>query len=261
MKDIHIIYIVLAVMCILLIAIAIDGKQTEGFTNAPNECPRMPAKGSVIYKKNGKKSCCYSKVDGHRCENSSESECMLGTASNGIPECGEFVTKTKDALRTVCPKSMQNIFFTDSMMGCTDGPLNADESGPMNTSSKQCVLPIKYDANGRPQPDEDDIHTNPNNCLNVSRLDTMECIGVACDKFIRKVSDNKNVMIGMDFSTGDGMRYSCFDDKSYRQMLESANMPADKINSILSTNPMVCSVAKRLYVDKTMGAGDARFMH
>ena len=258
MKGNQILYVVLAVTIILLIAIAYDSRRpvsTEGFENG---CPILPMKSTTIYKKNGKKSCCYSTVNGERCAEPEHNECIIGSAYGGISECGEFARKLRESSLSICPKSMQTIFFTESAVGCTDGPLNQSESGPLHTSSKQCTMPVTRDSTGKLVPSTDSAKTDPNNCLNVLERESLECIGSDCDTFIRK--SQKGVLVGMDFTTNDGMRHSCYAPESYRRMLETAGIASTAIDTILQTHPSVCSVAKRLYVDRSMSPADVKLL-
>ena len=252
MKGNQILYIVLAVTIILLIAIAYDSRHsaTEGF--AMNGCPSMFGKGTLMYGKKSTKTCCYGKVNNGKCEgpgNPSDNQCMIGKQQGDILECGEFVNKIKNIYKQYfCPKSMQNLFFIKDGIGCTDGPLNKTDDGPLHSSSKQCTIR---------EPMEHDYNTNPNNCLVQSRLENMTCIGSKCNKFIRSSPNNTN-MIGMDFVSPDGLLLTCYDN--YTDGLRGNGMDYSKSSNVSSAHPMSCDVAKKLYVDKSMSPADIKLL-
>jgi hypothetical protein len=259
MKNQHILYIVLAVTIILLMALAYDSatRKEEGFENG---CPTLPMKSTTIYKKNGKKSCCYASVNGEKCMEPEQNECILGNAQGAIPECNTYVNSFKTANISMCPKSMPNIFFTNSAIGCTDGPLNQTETGPLHESSKKCILPVTRDSNGKFVPDMTHMQSSPDNCLYELEREELECIGNGCDRFVRTIPNGKGVLVGMDFTTNDGMRHTCYSSSSYRKMLEASGMTSTAINTIIQTHPSICSVSKKLYVDKSMSPADVKLL-
>jgi hypothetical protein len=178
---------------------------------------------------------------------------MLGKQQGDILECNEFINTIKNNLKQfVCPKSMQNMFFMKDVIGCTDGPLNATDDGPLHPSSKQCTVAIKND-----QLDMNDMITNPNNCIVQSRLEHMQCIGSKCNKFIRSSPNNTN-MIGMDFVSPDGLLLTCYDN--YTDGLRGNGMEYSKSSSVSSAHPMNCTVAKKLYVDKSIGTANIKLL-
>lgn len=255
MKGNQILYIVLAVTIVLLIAIAYDSRHsvvTEGF--AMNGCPNYFQPATLIYtgKKSGK-ICCYGEVVNGKCVGPSTpagNQCMIGKTQNNIPECREFINNIKNELKLFfCPKSMQNMFFMKDGFGCTDGPLNPKEDGPLHSSSKQCTM----NTANREAMDRD-MKTNPNNCDVQARLENLECIGSKCNKFIR-ASPNNMTIIGMDFISPDGVPVTCYDNFG-----RISEVPNEKTWHFLDKHPMSCSVAKKLYLDKSMSPADVKLL-
>ena len=252
MKGNQILYIVLAVTIILLIAIAYDSRHSateEGFTNKRNGCPTLLRPSTVIYGKKSTKTCCYGKVENGKCVGpamgrNSGNQCSLGKKSGDIPECREFINDIKNDIKIFCPKSMQNVFFIKDGIGCTDGPLNKTDDGPLHSSSKQCTTNFADHESM-----ERDYSTNPNNCLIQARLEHMQCIGSKCNKFIRASPNNTN-MIGMDFVSPDGLTITCY--HNYEDGLRANGMDYSKSINVSNVHPMSCDVAKKLYVDKSM---------
>jgi hypothetical protein len=219
-----------------------------------NGCPNLFKPATLIYTgKKSEKICCYGKVENGKCVGPGDPEdkqCMIGKKKGDILECGEFINNIKNDLKPFfCPKSMQNMFFMKDGFGCTDGPLNPKEDGPLHSSSKQCTMNI---ANLEAM--EHDYKTNPNNCSVQANLENLECIGSKCNKFIRTSPNNRNI-IGMDFISPDGVPVSCYDNFG-----TISEIPNEKGHEIYYKHPMSCYVAKKLYVDKSMNLADVKLL-
>jgi hypothetical protein len=255
MKGNQILYVVLAVTIILLIAIAYDSRHSateEGFVNKRNGCPTSYAPSTVIYGKQSTKICCYGNVKNGKCEgpgDPKDKECILGKSKGGILACNEFRKHINDTYgKYFCPKSMPNLYFSESNSGCTDGPLNASEDGPLHPSSKQCTMSLT---------NREDWSTNPNSCMLQMQLESLECIGSKCNKFIRASPNNTN-MIGMDFVSPDGLLLTCYNN--YADGLRANGMDYSKSSSVSNAHPMACDVAKKLYVDKSIGTANIKLL-
>jgi hypothetical protein len=257
MKNQHILYVVLAVTIVLLMALAYDSatSKQEGFANQRNGCPVALKPSTVIYGKQSTKVCCYGKVENGKCigdgmDSNSGNSCSIGKKSGDLPECREFINNIKnDVKQFFCPKSMQNMFFMKDVIGCTDGPLNTAEDGPLHPSSKQCTINIKNMQNFD--------KTNPNSCFLQGRLEELECIGSKCNKFIRTSPNNTHVL-GMDFVSPDGIPVTCYDN--FSDELTANGMNHWKSSDVAKVHPMDCAVAKKLYVDKTMSPADVKLL-
>ncbi len=232
-------------MILLILGIILDkyNSQNEGFETHENGCPAFTKQSTAIYGKNSKKMCCYGEVSNGVCKGES---CILGPAQDNLPECNAMIqSRKKDVAETLCPKAMSTVYFTPTHIGCTDGPLKGDESGPLYDSSQRCTIAIMPDGT-----------MGENTCTDQIYLEKLACFGSNCEKFIHK-SPDKKTLIGMDFTSTDGIRRSCFDNDSYKNYLQTSGIPTEKQEQILQFNPIVCNVAKRLYVDRTMEASSA----
>jgi hypothetical protein len=240
-----ILLIIFAVMILLILGIIVDkySSKNEGFEIQENGCPSFTKRSTAIYGKNSRKTCCYGEVSNGVCKGDS---CILGQAQDNLPECTMMIqSKRKEVADTLCPKAMPNVYFTPTHIGCTDGPLNGDESGPLHESAKKCTITIMPDGT-----------MGENTCTDQIYLEKLSCFGSNCEKFIHTSPDKKR-LIGMDFTASDGIRRSCFDNDSYKTYLQNSGMSAEKQEQILQFNPIVCNVAKKLYVDRTMEASSA----
>lgn len=232
-------------MLLLILGIIIDkyNSQNEGFEVQENGCPSFTKHSTAIYGKNSRKTCCYGEVSNGICKGES---CILGPAQDNLPECNQMIqSKKKEIADTLCPKSMPTVYFTSTHIGCTDGPLKNDESGPLHDSSQRCTIAIMSDGT-----------MGENTCADQIHLEKLSCFGSNCEKFIRR-SPDKKTLIGMDFTSTDGIRRSCFENESYKQYLQTSGIPLEKQEQILQFNPIVCNVAKKLYIDRTMETSSA----
>jgi len=215
----------------------------EGFSTGLTSISLCPYPTKSMIDKNGITICCDGDTTGHQCDG--KVVCAISLNHNNIPMCSKMlIDKYAKKGKEVCPNSMPNYYVTSTSPGnemCTSSPLNQTLDGPLNTGEPTCSIGDYF---------KDSF--DPNSCVVQKLFDAAMCPTnpTPCTK--TKVSHGKDtpVLIQVSFLDSDGISRTCSDDISLRNYYVG-------INKVLTKNNInLCSIAKKVYVDKSMNISE-----
>ena len=228
-----------------------NANATESFVGGPGTGPSInfcPMGYSKFFDKTGESVCCDGKVVGNTCAGTPR--CGFTTRS-GLPLCGQMLKNMyAEASKAQCPPSMPN-YFQDAAgknAGCTDGPLSQTMTGP-NPTGGQTTCKI-YAA-------QKDNSANADSCYNQRLLEQTPCFGTNCQKSLSMQPSAGLGLVTVEFTGVDGHRHQCYTSGTYTAYLDKTQPNWRSKGTFDPTKSIrMCSVAKKVYVDRTMEEKD-----
>lgn len=209
-----------------------------------------PLTYTALYDSNSNVICCGGDVVINKCM--SDNKCTLnGKGTESMPNCADLILKDYETKGiTHCPPSMRNYYEDTSTKkkGCSESILNNTLNGPKDTSLPKCTIYNTMEEN-----------TNSmNSCYNLKQMEEYHCFGSNCAKSLVQYIANKPVLVAVNFIDNTGIPHVGYTEQSMEVYLD-ATAPQWKEQGIdLSKNIRVASVAKAVYIDKTMSIDDVQ---
>lgn len=202
---------------------------------------------------NGDTLCCDGDVDGHKCRGTIVCA-VSSTNDSSIESCKIIRNKyLEEQSKKLCPTSMNNYFenvTNKSIKGCTSGPINETGEAPINPTQEQCKI---YD-------NDADAMKDKNSCYIQKRMDTMYSPKTTTGKSIVKIGETFAPIAS--YTDYTGMPRQCYDKTSLKEYFNGITESITNIQQraqaeknyehILKNSPLVCDVAQKVYVDRTL---------
>jgi hypothetical protein len=237
------IIVILFTMVFIIVYPQTCKKSQEGFATSLTNISSCPSPTKSMIDKNGITICCDGGTTGHECDG--KIVCAISLNHNNIPMCSTMLTeKYNKKGKEICPNSMPNYYVTSTSPGnemCTSSPLNRTLDGPLNTGDPTCSIGDYY---------KDSF--DQNSCVVQRLFDATMCPTnpTPCTKTKISHGTDKPVLIQVSFVDSDGISRTCSDDTSLHNYYVG-------INKVLNKNNInLCSIAKKVYVDKTMNINE-----
>lgn len=209
-----------------------------------HSCP----KGYKTYNlSNGDQACCNGDMIGKTCIGDS---CVLtGSGGGTVPKCSSIMLKEyKEKGENVCPPSLPS-YFEDEVnkkKGCTSGPMNNTRTGPQQPTQPVCVIYSTMDENIK----------SKDSCWNQKEMEEFPCFGDNCTKTLVQTAANTPVQIAIGFTDSTGMHRMAYTRESMTRFLDATKPNWREKGMDLDKNVNVAEVAKRFYVERTLGQDD-----
>ena len=251
-------YCLVALVGICILTVVLQGCEQpvvdalEGFVGSASASPSIqfcPMGYSKFYDKTGETLCCDGKVAGNTCTGTPR--CGFTTRA-GLPLCGQMLKNMyAESAKTQCPPSMPNYFQDEKGQnsGCTSGVLNQSMTGPNPTGGQStCKIYIS----------QADNWSNADSCYNQRLVEQTPCFGTNCQKSLSMQSKAGLGLVTVEFTGVDGHRHQCYTSGTYTAFLDKTQPDWRSKGTFDPTKSLrMCSVAKKVYVDRTMEEKDA----
>lgn len=245
--------VLLTLISVLLIIIYYKDKKivesiTESFEDEwLDSCP--PGYKSY-YLDDGNVACCDGDLIANRCLG--DSQCVLtGNGSKEMPNCINYIKQIyAQKSKEFCPLSMTNYFENRSKKtkGCTSDRLNSSLSGPISSTSPQCII----------YPTQEQNMNSVNSCYNQKELDKFPCFGLNCKKMLSDTGNNSPPLIIVTFTDQSGIVRTAYTKTSALNYL-NRNEPNWRERGInLDKAIYIAEVAKQFYIDRTLQQSDVQ---
>jgi hypothetical protein len=244
--------VAICIVTVVLQSYTSAGNAFETFVGSAAPGPSInfcPMGYTQYLNKSGDSACCDGKVSGTLCLGTPR--CGFTTRS-GLPLCGQMLKNMyASASKTQCPPSMPN-YFQDAKglnAGCTSGPLNDTMTGP-NPTGGQSTCKIYAS--------QEDNLANTDSCYNQRLLEQTPCFGNDCQKSLSMQSTAGMGLVTVEFTGVDGHRHQCYTSGTYTAFLDKTQPNWRSKGTFDPAKSLrICSVAKKVYVDRTMDEKDA----
>lgn len=207
-----------------------------------------PVKSVSFVNNNGDTLCCEGTVSNGQCVG--RELCTLSSTSSGYPTCSEwYASYLQEKGQGRCPATMPNYFEGETNKGCTDGQLNAQGTGPLNTRARQCKLyATMADANEK-----------LDSCANVKYLDEAVCFpgsSVSAKKTFVPTERGKPPVVQCSIvDPTTKLPITCTTNASYARYKETTGDRDWKMKVNKAKNELdkltFCSVAQKYKLDKS----------